>query len=285
MGGHFEAKTGLRSLPNLAMSSNLSVDVLLLILKNLDKVDLTAMCLVNKVCCSFSQDILYRNIEIYHHTRFQVCRTLAYSTHLARRVRSFRVTFHNPKMESNEVDNLATALRNMSSLRILAIYLEDQYPNILDGCTFKLDSFSSNSSREEYYQKILNSQPSLTHVEMPNLAPDELRTVYDRSPTFDATCIPNLTRISAQVAWLRCLIPGRPVSEVDVSGYYVIDRDFIDWNFFTLSTAPIRKLTMTQDFIYDKPAELLASIFPSLVHLSIDMIPDIYYEDVRGPFS
>jgi hypothetical protein len=265
------------------MSSNLPVDILPMILKNLDKADLTAMCLVNKVCCSLSQDILYRNIEIYHHTRFQVCRTLAYSTHLARRVRSFRVIFRQ-SIESNEVDNLATALRNMSSLRILVLYLDDRNPNILDGCTFKLDSFSSNLYCDEYFLKFLNGQPSLTHVEMPNFARFKLHTIYDRSPTFDATFLPNLTRISAQVAWLRCLIPGRPVSEVDVSGYFVIDRDYIDWNFFTLSTTPIRKLTTSQHFICSKPAELLASIFPSLVHLSISMVPDLCNIDVRKPF-
>ena len=104
------------------MSSNLPIDVLPMILKNLDKADLATMCLVNKVCCSFSQGILYRNIEI---CPFQVCWTLAHSTHLARRVRSFRPIFRQ-SIESNEVDDLATALRNMSSLRILALTLDDQ---------------------------------------------------------------------------------------------------------------------------------------------------------------
>jgi hypothetical protein len=174
------------------------------------------------------------------------------------------------------MDNLATALRNMSSLRILALYLDDPYSNILDGCTFKLDSFSFNLRCDENLLKFLNSQPSLTHV--------EFRTISDPSTAFDATCLPNLTRATAQVAWLRRLIPGRPVSEVDISLYPVIDEDSIDWNFFTLSTAPIRKLTMSQGFIYDKPAEFLASIFPSLVHLSIIVRPDLYNIDVRRPF-
>jgi len=266
-------------------SSNLPIDVLPLILENINnKADLTTMCRVNKVCCFFSQDILYRNIHIYHRPPFQVCRTLAHSTHLARRVRSFRLSFYHPIIESNGVDNLTTALRNMSSLRKLALYLDDRNSNILDGCTFKLDSFSFNLRCDEYLLQFLNSQPSLTHVKMSKYSRVELCTIYDRSTAFDATCLPNLTRIFAQVAWLRRLIPGRPVSEVEVPGYPAIDKDLIDWNFFTLSTAPIRKLTMTQDFIYDKPAELLASIFPSLVHFSISMVPDLYYEDVRSPF-
>jgi hypothetical protein len=266
------------------MSSNLPVDVLLIILENLDKADLATMCRVNKVCCSFSQDILYRNLFFFHNNPHLIWRTLAHSTHLARRVRLFRASPQYWTMESNQADDLATALRNMSSLRKLDLALGDKYSNILDGCTFKLDSFSFDTRCDEYLLKFLNSQPSLTHVTMPNLSHAELHTIYDRIPTFDATCVPNLTRVFAQVAWLRRLIPGRPVSEVDVSGYPVIDSDFIDWNFFTLSTAPIRKLTITQSFIYDKPAEFLASIFPSLVHLSIFMIPDLYYEDVRRQF-
>jgi hypothetical protein len=119
IGRTFEAKTSSTELtePCRNMASNLPVDILPMILKNLDKADLATMCRVNKVCCSFSQDILYRNIDIYNRPSFQVCQTLAYSTHLARRVRSFRTSFY-PRMESN-LDNLATALRNMSFLRIL----------------------------------------------------------------------------------------------------------------------------------------------------------------------
>jgi hypothetical protein len=238
------------------------------------------MCRVNKVCCSFSQDILYRNLFSFHNNPHLIWRTLAHSTHLARRVRSFLVLPPDWSMESNRVDDLATALRNMSSLRKLNLTLDDKYSDILDGCTFKLDSFLFSFRCDEYLLNFLNSQPSLTHVGMSIFKPVEL----DGSTVFDATCLPNLTRVSAQVAWLRRLIPGRPVSEVVVSGYPVIDRDFIDSNFFALSTTPIRKLTITQSFIYNKPAEFLASIFPSLVHLSITMIPNLYYKDVRRPF-
>jgi len=262
-------------------SSNLPVDVLVMILKNLDKADLITMCRVNKVCCSFSQDILYRNIHIYHRPLFKVCRTLAHSTHLARRVRSFFVSPLDSTMESNQVDNLATALRNMSSLRKLDLRLVTEFSNILDGCTFKLDSFLFSFCCDEYLLNFLNSQPSLTHVGMLGASFDELRAMYHRRFVFDATCLPNLTRVSAPVAWLSYLIPGRPVSEVEVSGYSSLDNDFIDWSFFTLSTTPIRKLSMTQSFLFDKPAEFLAPLFPSLVHLRIKTP---HYGDVRRLF-
>jgi hypothetical protein len=181
-------------------------------------------------------------------------------------------------MESNQVDDLATALRNMSFLRNLDLRLDDKYSNILDGCTFKLDSFLFSFRCDEYLLKFLNNQPSLTYVEIV-----ELHAINDHSTMFDSTCLPNLTRVSAHFEWLPHLIPGRPVSDVGITGYPDVDRDSIDWNFFTLSTAPIRELSTNLDFLYDKPVEFLASLFPSLVHLSVFMAL-MDYEDVRRPF-
>src|ERR1700728_1836555 len=80
-----------RLLVNTTMTS-IPIDVLRLILEHVDKPNLAKICRLNKICCSCSQDVLYRDIRIYkprEHTR--VCRTLAQSTHLARRVRSFDI--------------------------------------------------------------------------------------------------------------------------------------------------------------------------------------------------
>src|ERR1700733_13479552 len=137
--------------------SEIPVDVLLYILDYVDKADLATVCRVNKICCSCSQDVLYR--DIYAKTP-QVHQTLAQSTHLARRVRSFESYYGNTY--------LATALRNMTSLRILKL------PNgvvmdSLDGCTFKLDSFECHQvhGSNESFPKFLSSQPSLKYVSFP----------------------------------------------------------------------------------------------------------------------
>src|ERR1700733_1029936 len=108
-------------------SSNLPVDVLQVILENVDKADLLTICRVNKVCCSCSQDILYRNIYADNYSQLEVCRTLAQSTHLARRVRSFSLVYYHlypPK-------DLAMAIQKMSSLRSLKLSMLGRYP-ILD---------------------------------------------------------------------------------------------------------------------------------------------------------
>ena len=99
---------------NFQMPSNeISVDVLRDILDYVNKAGLATMCRVNKICCSCSQDVLYRDIYALTRRANKVQQTLAQSTQLARRVRSFESNF--------EDSDLATALRNMTSLRILKL--------------------------------------------------------------------------------------------------------------------------------------------------------------------
>jgi len=139
--------------------------------------------------------------------------------------------------------------------------------NILDGCTFKLEAFSSDFTYSESFRKFLNSQPSLTSVDF---ARD-----LDLSG-LEATCLPNLNTVAAWFSSLTYLIPGRPVSEVISFG--VADDDFSDLSFFTLSTTPILKLAIDYSFLYPNSTHL-ASIFPSLTHLSIVTAT----KTVRGP--
>jgi F-box domain len=225
---------------------SIPIDVLREILEHVDKNDLATLCRVNKIVCSCSQDVLYREIE---YRDFDAVKTLAQSTDLARRVRSFRNYHTYPE--------LATALRNMSSLRSLDLDSNDE--SILDGCTFKLDSFETTFPNSESLQKFLNSQSSITIL--------TIWGDYNPFPPFGGGCLPNLTRVMALPSWLSILIPGRPVREVVVR--YGVEDSF-DFSIFTLSTAPIRKLKIAYEVLCPTPVSHLASIFPSLEHLRID---------------
>ena len=225
---------------------SIPIDVLQEILERVDKKDLATICRVNKTCCSCSQDVLYR--EIYGGDK-RVIQTLALSTDLARRVRSFGTHCECPE--------LATALRNMSSLRNLNL-LDSSDESILDGCTFKLDSFACSIPYSESLQKFLNSQPGLTSLTILD---------YEPWPQFDERCSPNLTLVMANPSLLRMLIPGRPVREVAILPR---SRDnSIDLSYFTLTTTPIQNLTINYNMLYPKPVSLLVSIRPSLVHLVV----------------
>jgi F-box domain len=248
---------------------SIPVDVLREILEHVDKSDLATICRVNKTCCSCSQNVLYR--EIYDGDE-RVIQTLAQSTDLARRVRSFETDC--------DCDELATALQNMSSLRRLNLRCNDADPSVLDDCTFKLDSFETTFYYSESLHKFLNSQSSLTKF-----------TIYfnaEHPPPFEETTLPNLTQVMAKPSWVRMLIPGRPVREVMVYDPWS-EEDPIDFSMFTLSTAPIRKLHIAYRLLYPTPGSHLASIFPSLEHLTIEAfdvnfsvrIPPLYLSDNR----
>ena len=226
---------------------SIPVDVLREILGHVRRADLATLCRVNKIFCSCSQNVLYRRI---HKPGKRVILTLAQSTDLARRVRSFAIHCKRP--------GLATALQNMSSLRHLDLDCIDD-ASILDGCTFKLDSFTGSFFCPESFQKFLDSQPSLTEI-----------TIYDDCEPMDPfseRCLPHLTRVNAEPSRLAVLVPGQPVREVTV--FSSLNFDSTDWSFFTLSTTPIQKLCIHDDMLYPKPGSLMASVFPSLVHLVV----------------
>jgi hypothetical protein len=233
--------------------SEIPVDVLLNILDYVDNAGLATICLLNKICCSCSQDVLYRDIHVTVYSR-EVHRTLAQSTHLARRVRSFDSYYCEP--------DLAAALRNMTSLRILKLST-NFHMDILDGCTFKLDSFECLylHNYSESLPKFLSGQPSLKYLTLPQYF---ARTM----PSLEATCLPNLTRIDASFEWLPYLIPGRPLNEVYSPGYIRYEHSK-DLSFFALSTTPIQKLMIDSSYLYPTPVHLFASFLPSLTHFTL----------------
>jgi hypothetical protein len=231
------------------------IDVLRHILDHVDQASLAKICQANKICCSYSQDVLYRDIKI--DGRLRVCEILAQSTHLAERVRSFAI-YALYEREYHEL--LWKSLQNMTNLRNLCFSCSIDF-SILDGCTFRLVSFRTDYCHSgTLLDLFLHSQPSLTEI--------TLGSLLSYNVAFTPTCLPNLTRIKANFSWFPQLIPNRPVSEV-FSIRSDGDDDFVDLSFFTLSTAPIRRLTIDHLCLYSTPVPLLASIFPSLTYLSL----------------
>ena len=247
---------------------SIPVDVPRVILEHVDKNDLATLCRVNKICCSCSQDVLYHNIHLgietsHHRRRVKLYQTLAQSTHLAKRVRSIDIQF----LDFSIFEIIANALRNMSSLRSLKFHL-GSYSNILDGCTFKLHSFSCIHSAcdSESFRNFLRNQTSLTDITIVG---------YDTSGSIEATSLPNLTRVtSTSLDWVSRVIPGRSVSEVIITGHSF--GNSADLSFFTLATAPVQKLTIDSSYLFPKSGELLASFFPSLTNLTMSTSSNIF---------
>jgi hypothetical protein len=241
--------------------ASIPVDILRNILEHVDRAGLLKMCLLNKICCSCSQDVLYRNIFCRENKR--ICRTLVKSSHLARRVRSFSLYAYD--------EELAKILRNMTSLRSLALGDYGSVSNLMDGCTFKLESLSCFYDFDEPLHKFLCSQPSLTAL--------AIHAIDAKVPVLATTCLPNLTHVTAWFPWIANLIRGRPVSNIIVCGGmsdFFADRNF---DYSVLSAAPIRKLWIAYTFLYPTPAPILASITPSLMYLSMS-IPEHFIRSI-----
>jgi hypothetical protein len=230
------------------------VDVLLVIIEHVDKATLVKMCRLNKVCCSYSQDILYREISA---RSTHVTQTLARSTHLARRVRSFKAPY-------NDYDpDLYGALQNMINLRHLDLG-GSNISNLLEGCTFTLVSFSCVEPQFQPLYQFLLGQPSLTSLSLITGSDSDI----DDWPEFGATCLPNLTRVVAAFSKLPQLIANRPVTEV-ISLGEMEEIIPVDLSFFTLSNSPIQKLKIDFTYLYPKSGQYLTSIFSSLTSLEI----------------
>jgi hypothetical protein len=244
---------------------SIPVDVLHHILEHADKATLTKICLLNKVCCSCSQDILYRDIRV-DDIDFNICQTLNESTHLAKRVRSFEMDFCDVAilfLDEQELREIQQSLQKMTCLRSLR--LDNPDFSILDGCTFKLHSFSSNSDYSDALRQFLCSQPSLTDVKLVRFGENHVACL--------GPCLPRLTRITTHFSWLPHIIPNRPVNQV-ISWGSRSHNEFVDLSFFTLSTAPIQKLMIDYTYLHSTPLQLLASIFPSLTHLTLRYTPE-----------
>src|SRR5580692_1180590 len=109
---------------------SIPVDILRLILDHVNKPDLLTICLLNKICCSCSQDVLYRKMRIGRlREGTQVCQTLAQSSHLPRRVRSFVISSFLEQLDQLFYKpELATSFQNMIFLRSLEVHsFKDDY--------------------------------------------------------------------------------------------------------------------------------------------------------------
>jgi F-box domain len=230
---------------------SIPVDVLREILEHVSEADLVTLCQVNKICCSCSRDVLYRNITDRDPRVVQI---LARSTDLAKRVRSFKSYSAQPSRE------LSMALKNMSSLHHLNL-IHAYDATILDECTFQLDTFQCSFYYSEPLRRFLANQPSLTYV--------HFFSGLDDSIPFEQTLLPNLTRVRAHPEWLPTLIPGRPVSSIVMYGHnYTHDADDFNLSFLALSTGPLLKLNIPFNSLYPKPASFLTSTFLMYLVLS-----------------
>jgi hypothetical protein len=267
-----------------SIKSQIPVDIMLEILDNLDKSDLATMCRLNKLCCALAQPVLFRDVRFQfsdksefgllrnHAREYALWRRLSQSPHLAKYVRLFSVKVSI--MSIHLGPRIAETLEFLPSLRHLGLIVYDDFTNyiynhLLKGRTFsfKLESLTLHlPNGGTHLRDFLNSQPSLTTVSIRFFI---FRTYVDSRMELERKCLPNLTRVTTSFLYAEEIIRGRPVSEITCIGERGVEYN-ITLDFFALSTAPIRKLTIEFDFLHNgaKPGQLRV-LFPSLAHLTL----------------
>ena len=104
-----------------------------------------------------------------------------------------------------------------------------------------------------------------------------------RVRSFEVTnCDSVLSRYDEQE--LRKSFQNMTLSQINISYGSKLRNESVDLSFFTLSTAPIQKLAIDCSHLYSASLQLLASIFPSLTHLNLKLIPRYGRERVSEPF-
>lgn len=264
-------------------------DVLIDILTYVDKADLPAICRVNKTYREYAADNLYREISFRFGTlpRAAVCRTLIDSPQLAARVRRFEVGGVT-KTNDEAMHLLADTLQRLPSLRALDLTADNYLQNrdhkawVLRNCTFKLKTFCTSFCFNSNLMNFLVSQTELESVTLHS------HPIIIGLYPFEPSALSKLGRVSVtSMSWLRILIPGRPIYDVEVHDVNIGSRSYhsFDLSLLSLSTRPILRLTLPIHVLRRTSICQVATTLPSLEELTVTSNANSTHAIVRIPSS
>jgi hypothetical protein len=262
------------------MACRLSVDILYVILEHMvqDNPGLATLCRVNRVFKEASESVLYRRIVMPLPAVSRVLVSLA-SERLAAHVRHFE-TSKKPgwkPRDPRELIHMRTALRKMIGLRTLRIHFGGPMAWILDGCNFpELRSMLCNLSCDHHLAQFFKRQTRLADVTLSSMHTLHFPCLIDQS------CLPSLRQISANPAWLRMLVPYRPVTDIDIWDF--TDTDTRETGWLSQSSSAVTTLSVSETFLISRSMARLASQVPELRQLAIECRTyDIFSDEVRTP--
>lgn len=262
------------------MACKLPLDILYSVLEHMDhdRAGLATLCLVNRVFREASESVLYRHIVMPLPAVSKVCISLA-SDRLAAHVRHFETSKRpgwKPR-DARELLHMRTALRKMTGLRTLRIHFGGPMAWILDGCSFTcLRSLLCNLSCDCHLAQFLKRQTQLTDITL-----FSTHTCHDVPCLIDQSCLPKLMQISAEPAWLKTLVPFRPVANIDIWEFVETDTRETDW--LLQSSAAVTTLSVSESFLLSRGVEHIGSLVPQLRKLTIKCgTPDLFSDEVRA---
>ena len=260
--------SGSRS--SISIASEIPLDVLEVIFRNLNPQDLSTCCRVNKAIFSLAFEALYRNLHPNRRNLMPLCLKLCNDSNLALLVRSFTICDNSVEMYYGIIQDILLLLPRLHTLRLFigqygSWVLPRQKP-----CPFTLQAFASSFFCDQDLVSFLDGQPEIKHLTIsgPYNPTDAaaLRAITSRT-------IPHLTSIYAPLSVIEVLAPNRPIDFVTTFCTSNPDRSIIpSISCLSRTTSPLGVQRLILNFVYLRNigCEQLAQAVPHLLFFRID---------------
>ena len=252
------------------IASEIPLDVLEVIFRNLNPQDLSTCCRVNKAVFSLAFEALYRNLHPNRRNLMPLCLKLCNDSNLALLVRSFTIYDNSVEMYFGIIQDTLLLLPRLHTLKLFigqygSWVLPRQKP-----CPFTLQAFASSFFCDQDMVSFLDGQSEVKHLTIsgpynPSGAA-ALRALTSRT-------IPNLTSIYAPLSVVEALAPNRPIDVVTTFCTPDPDRSTTpSISCLSRTTSPLGVQRLILNFVYLRniSCEQLAQAVPHLLFFRID---------------
>lgn len=241
--------------------SEIPLDVLEVIFRDLTPYELAKCCRVNKTVYALAFEALYRDLRPTQRNVMRLCLKLCNNPNLAHRVQSFVLRDNNVDMYLGMISD---ALLRLPRLHTLFLFIGQMSSWILPQkgpCPFQLKTFACGFFLDSTVISFLGSQHDLKHLTVSgSTSPQLLRSISGQ-------LIPNLVSIYAPMSVVEVLAPGRPIRDITTFNPPGMACSIIC---LSRTTAPVQRLMLNFTYLQKLEPEDLSGSTPNLVNLSID---------------
>ena len=249
------------------IASEIPLDVLEVIFRNLNPQDLSTCCRVNKAVFSLAFEALYRNLHPTRRNLMPLCLKLCSDSNLALLVRSFTIYDNSVEMYFGIIQDTLLLLPRLHTLNLFigqygSWVLPRQKP-----CPFTLQAFSSSFFCDQDMVSFLDCQPDVKRLTISGpYNPAALQAITSRT-------IPRLTSIHAPLSVVEVFASNRPIDVVTTFCTSDPDRSTTpSISCLSRTTSPFGVQRLILNFVYLRniSCEQIAQAVPHLLFFRID---------------
>ena len=262
-----QPESDLSSSRSSTIASEIPLDVLDVIFRNLNPQDLSTWCRVNKAVFSLAFEALYRNLHPTRRNLMPLCLKLCNDSNLALLVRSFTIYDNSVEMYFGIIQDTLLLLPRLHTLNLFigqygSWVLPRQKP-----CPFTLQAFSSSFFCDQDMISFLDSQPEVKRLTISGpIYAAALQAITSRT-------IPHLTSIHAPLSVVEVLAPNRPIDVVTTfctSGPDQSTTPSISCLSRTTSPFGVQRLILNFVYLRNIGCKQIAQAVPRLLFFRID---------------